>query len=166
MCAVPGSEPEELATYFNTRNSDLIIDGLGTLLATQTRRLNEGLLAETVRNEITGDAITELNPEVTKIINSVFDRGVQLAKLVDPSLRDPKLAINVNRGGQANIIQNASPQALTAAIVSALEARGVKREEITTEMLKNVLANMAENGGDRHRAIEGTVTASRDEQIS
>jgi hypothetical protein len=78
VCIVPDSESQELAQFFKTRDSETIIEGLGTLLAVQSRRLQVGLLDE--------NAEGELNPEVTKIVNTLFDRGVKLAKLVNPDL--------------------------------------------------------------------------------
>ena len=44
ICAVPDSEPQQLAEFFKTRDFDVIINGLGTLLAAQTRRAERGLL--------------------------------------------------------------------------------------------------------------------------
>ena len=43
---MPGSEPAELAKHFKTRDSDQIIDGLGTLLALQANRLDRGVADE------------------------------------------------------------------------------------------------------------------------
>jgi hypothetical protein len=148
VCSVPGSEPVHLSQYFGSRDSEQIIEGLGVLMKTQTRRLEQGIQDE----ELEG----ELQPEVTKIINGLFDRGVTLAKLIDPGLRDPKLAINVGAGGIATVM-NGSPQQLIAGIVAALEAKGIKRDQITPTMIENVMESLKLNGGDRHKAIEGAV---------
>lgn len=138
VCIVPDAEPQELASYFKTRDADSIIDGLGTLLAAQTRRLERGMSSED-----TDDA--KLDPEVTKILNSLFDRAVQLAKLVNPNLASPKVQIN------QQTINTGSPQQLMAAIMAELEARGIPRDQITPEMIESVLS------GNNRAAIEAQV---------
>lgn len=148
VCSVPGSEPAELAKHFKTRDSDMIIDGLGTLLALQTRRMEKGLSEE----ELYG----ELDPEVTKIANQLFSNGVKLAKLVNPQLNGgPRVQVNVN-GGATAAIQASTPNQVMGAIVRELEARGVPRDKITPEMVANLVSEM---GGAKEapRAIEGTV---------
>jgi hypothetical protein len=148
VCSVPGSEPAELARYFKTRDSDTIIDGLGTLMAAQTRRMEKGMSDE----ELYG----ELDPEVTKIMNQLFTNGVKLAKLVNPALNGgPKVQVNVGSGGAA-AVGASTPNQIIGAIVRELEARGVKRENITPEMVQGLLTEMA-GGGNSARAIEGQV---------
>lgn len=131
VCIVPDAEPTELARFFKTRDSGQIIEGLGTLLATQTRRLERALEKETE-----GDK-NNLNPETTKIINTLFDRGAKLAKLVDPVLAGagaPKTNImNLTQ------IQAATPQALMSQIVQAFEAQGIPAASVTPEMIQQVL---------------------------
>jgi hypothetical protein len=156
VCAVPGSEPVGLSQYFKTRNSGMILEGLGTLMAVQTRRLEQGLEEE----EFEG-----LKPEVTKIIKDLFNNGVTLAKLVDPGLRDPKLAINVGPGGTAAVI-NGTPAQAVSAVIRALEMKGIQRHEITSSMVENLLESMKNNPGDVPRIIEGTVVADRDERTA
>jgi hypothetical protein len=155
VCTVPDSEPLPLARYFKTRDSNLIIEGLGTLLAVQTRRLDEGL-----RAEMSGG----IDPDVTKLINNLFDRGVALAKLVDPGLRNPKLAVNIS--GNSALVVGASPAQMVAAVCTALEARGIARRDITPAMVENLLESLRLHDGDVHQAIEGTVVASRDERTA
>jgi hypothetical protein len=155
VCSVPGAEPKELAEYFQTRDSETIIDGLATLLGAQARRLEQGVTEET----IDGD----LKPEVTKILNTLFDRGVALAKLVNPALRDPKLAINMGPNSQA-LILNGSTSQMTAALVRSLEQQGIPRDQITPDMISNALSALAAQKGNIPRAIEGTVIEHRDEK--
>lgn len=131
VCIVPGSEAVELAKFFKTRDSDSIIDGLGTLLASQTHRLEKLLETEEVEGK--------MHPETTKIINTLFDRGVKLAKLVDPSLAAagaPK--VTVNMGDNSTQINQANPQALMAAIVEEFVKKGIPRGDITPEMVMRV----------------------------
>lgn len=145
VCSVPGAESARLSQLFKTRDGDTIIDALGTLLASQASRLERGMYNE----EIDG----ELDPEVTKIANLLATQGAQLAKLVDPSLRSPKVAINVGAGGAA-AVSMATPQQMIAAAVRELEARGIPRDKITPELIHGLLAGMA-NEDKTRSAIEG-----------
>lgn len=144
-CSMPGSETNPLVKLFKTRDSDRIIDGLGTILGAQAQRLERGMEAE--------DDMDTLDPEVTKIMNQLFTNGVKLAKLVDPSLTKPMVQINT---GKAQQVANASPNQLAAQVVRALEDEGIKRENITPEMFERMLQRMT--GVDpAPQAIEGSV---------
>lgn len=146
VCAVPDSEPADLARFFKSRDSDVIIEGLGTLLAAQTRRLERAMEDEEVDEHI--------DPHVTKIIESIFDRGVKLAKLVDPALAaagGPKVSLRFTQNNAS--IQAATPQALMAGVVAELEARGVHRSKITPEMIRTLL-------GDREALEQNVIEAS------
>ena len=154
VCSVPGAEPTQLARFFNSRNADLIIDGLGTLLAANTHRLERGLKYE----EIDGD----LSPEVSRMMGQVFDQGVKLAKLIDPNLAGgAKVQVNVN--GAASV-STTNPRQLIASAVRELESRGISREDITPEMIQGLLTGMNDEGA-KNRAIEGTVIQSHVEEI-
>jgi hypothetical protein len=127
VCIVPESEPVELARFFKSRDSDTIIEGLGTLLAAQTHRLEKILVKE--------EEDDKLDRETTKIINSLFDRGVKLAKLVDPALAAAgatKINTNVTQ------INAATPQALVAGVVQELVRQGIPRESITPAMVMKI----------------------------
>lgn len=158
VCSVPGAEPKELAKFFKTRDSDQIIEGLSTLVAANTRRLERGINEES--------AFGDINPEVTKLINQIFDQGTKLAKLVDPSLRGgTKVQVNVGPGGQAAVIGQTNPRQMIATVVRELENRGIPREQITPEMIEGLLSGMA-NPESAQRAIEGTVLSHRDKRAS
>lgn len=148
VCSVPGAEPTDLANYFKTRDSSLIIDGLGTLLAAQTRRLQQGMQDE--------EEFGDLNPEVTKMMNQLFTNGVKLAQLVDPNLRGgTKVQVNVGQGGAAQVNMT-TPQQLMGAAVRELEARGIRREDITPAMIEGMLTGMA-NPQSARQAIDNKV---------
>jgi hypothetical protein len=110
----------------------------------------------------------ELDPEVTKIAALLFKGGRDLARLVDPALRvGPTTAIQINNGvgpgGGGGAAAIASPQQVIAGIVTELEARGVRREDITPEMIQGLLTEMA--GQPATKAIEAQVVSSgADEQ--
>jgi hypothetical protein len=139
VCIVPDSEPVELARFFQTRDSDQIISGLGTLLATQTRRIEKALKVEAENDS--------LHPETTKMINTLFDRGVKLAKLVDPSLAAAGAPKTVN----LTQINASTPNELMAQIVESFVQQGIPRGQITPDMIQRVLSNPEELQG---RAID------------
>ncbi len=131
VCNLTQSDTAGLAHFFKTRDADRIIDGLGELLAVQSRRAESALEIEQE-----GD---KLDPELTRILTSMFDAGVKLAKLANPALAAasaPKIAIQVNNGHR---IEAASPSALMAGLVKELEAKGIERHEITPEMVVGLL---------------------------
>jgi hypothetical protein len=138
VCSVPGAEPAKLAEMFNTRNADLIIKGLGTVLATQANRAETAMADET----LSGD----LSPEVTKILNSLFNNGVKLAKLVNPDLngKGVQVGIQLNGVATASIAAASSASQLTSSIVAKLEERGIPREDITPGMIAAVLADITD----------------------
>ena len=150
VCSLPDAEPKQLATYFNTRDADIIIDGLGTLVTAGARRMEEGMRVESIMGD--------LDPEVTKIMNQIFSQGVQLAKLIDPKLRGGvKVSVGGTHIGSAAIqINNSTPNALIAGIIRELEGQGIPRENITEDLIQGVLQGLSE-GANKQDAIEGTV---------
>lgn len=153
VCSVPGAEPKKLAEYFGSRDSSKIVEGLGLLMSTNANRLQQGMNTEAM--------VGDVDPEVTKLVNQLFTQGVQLAKLLDPSLRGgAKVQVNVGGNGQA-AIATGSPQQMMSIIVRSLEENGIPRDQITSDMVKGVLTRMAD-GTDQQRAIEGEVIAIKD----
>lgn len=146
VCTVKGSDTVALADSFGTRNSDAIIGGLVKLLQRNAERLEDAQARE--------DNSDELDPEVTKLYKTVFDQGVKLAKLIDPSLSGAKVHVNINNGQQANLtVATADPRKLVASIVAELEAAGVPREKITSEMIKGALTAMAKGDDQKQKSI-------------
>lgn len=140
VCAVKGSETVGLADAFGSRNVDVLIGGLSQLLKRNAERLEDAMAEEE-------QAADGLDPEVTKLTKTVFDQGTKLAKLIDPALAGgPKVQVNVGvgSGGSAQVaIAQSDPKQLMATIVAELEASGISREEITSDMVKGVLRSMA-----------------------
>lgn len=154
VCVVGNSEAKGLAKYFNTRNSETILEGLGKVMAIQADRLDTELLKE----EVTG----EPSKEASKMLKDIFDQGTKLAKLVDPSLRSaPKVTVNVGDTNQVNG-SVPSPKQVIAAAIRELELRGVPRSDITPDMIKGLVAGMVDPDNTR-RAIEGTVVKDEDD---
>lgn len=123
----------ELSVYFKTRDVGTVLEGLGEMMAVGADRLQRGLEVE--------QELAEIDPEVTKIYDSLFDKGVKLAKLLDPSLARPNVGVVVNnQGGQTGILNTGpTPKVLVANIVRELEAQGIPREHITPEIVSRVL---------------------------
>lgn len=144
VCSVPDSEPSPLTRLFKTRDADTIIEGLGAVMATQAQRLNEGRASES--------DFGELDPEVTKIVNSLMTHGIKLAKLLNPALAAAGAPKQFNQFNVGGAIQGQTPQALMAGIIAELEAQGFKREDITPELIGRVLENA--NGNAKAKAIE------------
>lgn len=132
VCTLPSAEPKRLADYFKTRDSDQIIEGLSILTAANARRLERGMEAERV--------IGDTDKEVTKVMGQLFKQGVDLAKLIDPNLRGgAKVQVNVGSGGQAAIVGQVNPKQLVAGVIRELESQGYSRDQITPEMITNLI---------------------------
>lgn len=145
VCSVPGSEPQELALFFRTRDSDRIIEGLGILAAANARRLERGMRAE--------EQLGDIDKNVTAVMGQVFDQGQKLAKLIDPNLRGgTKVQVNV---GQAGIVATTNPRQMVAAAFRELENQGVPREQITPKMIQGLLEGMQSPENAQH-AIEAS----------
>lgn len=156
VCSVPDAEPASLANFFKTRDSEMILDGLAVLVQANTRRLERGMQEE--------EAFGDINPEVTKLLNGVFNQAAQLAKLSNPNLHGGKVNVNVvtGAGGQSAVAVTASnSNELIGGVVRSLEARGWKREDITPELVESVLMSAANPGGIA-RAIEGHIVNKGD----
>jgi hypothetical protein len=135
VCSLPGSDSVELSRFFTSRDSAVIISGLTRLLEFQAERLEDGRETE----KLTGD----LDPEVTRIADSLFERALKLAKLLDPQL-DPKrplVSMSVNSAGPTQINNGQfNMQEAVAAAFTALEAKGVPRNAITSDMVESFMA--------------------------
>jgi hypothetical protein len=148
VCSVPGAEPTPLAKFFKSRDSDTIIDGLGTLMAAQTRRLERGMADEDDFG---------LDPEVTKMMSQLFEQGVKLAKLVNPDLRGgAKVNVNVNGTNGGVQVAMGDPRQMVKGVIRELEMQGIPRDKITPAMIQGVMEGMVDQGRQR-QAIEGTV---------
>jgi hypothetical protein len=154
ICTLRESEMTDLAEQFNTRDANKIIGGLGRILEMQVERAEGGMAAELIDPEV------NLDPEVTKLMNSIFDRGAKLAKMLDPKLNGgPKFAVNVMNQPSMQI-ESGNARTLMAGVVAELEASGVSRDQITTEMVMQAMT--ASTDGYQPLAIETTVAKEDD----
>lgn len=154
ICGLVESPMADLEKYFDSRNANRIIDGLGQIVRLQARRA-EALLEQESQG-------ADVNPEVDKALNAVFANGVKLAKLVDPNLAGPgtKIQINNGVGGTASVVAQANPKELMANIVEALELQGIPRDKITAEMVAGVIKSMSVN--TTQQAIEAAAVKFSD----
>lgn len=165
VCAVPNTEGDSLRKKFGTRNSSAIIQGLQELT-----QINVGRIQKALQSEEEGQNDKEnprgLDPELTKLIDKTVTHGEKIAKLVDPRLRPgPAALVQVNnQSSTQGQISHASPQQLTATVVRELEAQGMKREDITPEIINdhiNVLSRMSPSGDlnddEEYDYIEGEI---------
>lgn len=155
VCIVPDSEPVELAANFKTRNAALIVETLGNILSADAQRAQRALRQELdVIDHIESDPEAKptivLSPELSKLMKTLFDRGVVLAKLLDPQLASQMgSGVNVN----LNIGAGGAPptsQAIHRYVAAQLEARGISLEDATPDLIQSILAESV----PRSRAIE------------
>lgn len=133
VCSIPGSEPAKLANFFNSRNPDAIIDGLGVILAASADRLERGITEE----QEYGGKDGALDPEVTKLTTAIFANGEKLAKLIDPKrFATAKVAVQVNNAGA---VGSGSTQSLVAKAYAELAGRGFTPEQITPDLIARML---------------------------
>lgn len=140
VCSVPGSEMEEVANMFGSRDADKIIDAMGALLKLNTERIQEARSNES--------STGELDPELTKIITSTLNNAEKLAKLRNPELngKSPTVTVNTNiNSAQTGLRDNSITPAVAMHIVSQLEAQGFKREEITEDLIQDYLTRITVN---------------------
>lgn len=146
ICTLPESDMGDLAEFFKTRDAQKVIEGLGILLGKQADRV-ETIMAEEAASD--GESAA-LRADVTKMVHGLFDRGVKLAQLNDPRLKGgPQVQVSLTQNAVGQITQG-SPQQLAAGLVAELESRGVRREDITPELIEATLAG----GGDITDAVE------------
>jgi hypothetical protein len=157
ICGLRESKVGDLEKYFQTRSAGKIIDGLASLTQLQARRLENSMEKEVEDGEV--------DPDVTRQINSLFANGTKLAMLVDPSLKGgPSVQVNVGvNGGNAQVVASTNPKEIMAGIVYALEQQGIDREKITPAMVEGVLSGMG-NGQAQQAAIEGTAVKHEEEE--
>jgi hypothetical protein len=139
VCAIPGTDVSQLIGIFKSRDASRIVDGLGVLMAANVERLEVGLEQETSDGE--------LDPQVSRIIEATFDHGVKLAKLLNPMLG---VKISANLAGSVANVTGGSMAGLASGVVAELEAAGIPREQITSEMVTALLERTAA----RQAAIE------------
>lgn len=129
VCGLGSSDSRRLADMAMSRNADDVVEMLASIVSKQADRVEKRLEDEKFSE-------SGHDKEVDKMLNSVFKNGVQLAKLRDPSLGRPLVQINANVQ-QAKAVESSDPRALAMGVIQEIEATGVKREDITEEMIQD-----------------------------
>lgn len=136
VCGLPSSESKRLSELALSRNADDVVEMLASIVSKQ---------AERVETKIDDEKFLESghDKDIDKMLNSLFKNGTQLAKLRDPSLgRAPLVQINAG-APQARQVAQADPRALAATVIEEIEASGVRREDITEQMIEDHLRGYA-----------------------
>ena len=140
VCTVPDSDGSKLIKHFGSKDPETVIDGLLKVAEIQADRLERGLKSE--------ESSGELDPEVTKIADGLFKKGIDIAKLRAP--KAPLVAIQNNVAQPAQIQPVQDKHQIVAGAVKALEAAGIAREDQTEEQLEYYIEH-----GRAPLAIEG-----------
>lgn len=146
VCNMPGTESKKLSDMALSRDAGVITDMLASIVAKQADRAEKALTDEQFTAATDG-----LDPQVDKMLNSLFKNGVQLAKLRDPSLGKPLVTINnntLNAGGAAAAVGGSDPRSLVASVVAQIEAKGIDRSEITPEMVEQAMKENVQEPDD------------------
>lgn len=138
VCALPGTESSRLAKLAQSRNAEDVVEMLASVVGKQAERVEKRMDEEKF---VDGG----FDKEVDKMLNNLFKNGTQLAKLRDPSLGRPLVQINAQVAQkEANKqVAQSDPRVLAASIISDIEATGVKREDITEQMIEDHLKSLA-----------------------
>lgn len=142
VCTIPGTNTAKLAAMFKSRDADQIIDALGSLMAVNVDRLEQGLDQEVAEDD--------LDPQITRIIRDLFNQGVDLAKLVNP-LVGMKVGVSITASSSKVISGN--EKALAAGLIAELESMGYTKDQMTPELINTVL-----DGYNKRQAIAVTST--------
>lgn len=93
---MPGTEGNELAQKFATGTATDVIDGIAELVGFQAALVQKGI----EQNERRIDQGKDVDPGVSKMINDTIKNATTLAKLRNPNLTRPLIAIQNNNGAQ------------------------------------------------------------------
>lgn len=167
VCAVPESDMSQVAELFGTRDSTSIQKALTKLVQANTERIDRGMRAEATpisRTDKNGNPLEseerEVDPALSKLITDTFKMGDRLLQIVDPAMRPGKPSVNVSVGGGASRVEitqgGGDDQQMVAHVITMLEARGFTRDQITPDMVKMALQELA---GVEPKAIEGQVVS-------
>jgi hypothetical protein len=140
ICIVDGTEGQKLSNQFRSRKASDIIDGCSALLSANTERLERALLTEQELANQTGQY--RLSPQVTTLANGVFDRAIQMARLLDPAIAAQMASGRVNVGivnANAGAVASATPQEIMAGVAAKLEQFGIPLADATIEQVEAVM---------------------------
>jgi len=155
VCIMPGTDGKRFADHFATRDAKDVIDGVAAALQMQASRLEKMVEEEyKAAEEAENNGERPLrDPEINKILNDVQRNATSYAKLLNPMLTRPQVAVQVNTNSGA--VQTMRREEITprmrATAARELEAAGVNRDKLTPEM---ILEHIAHKEG---KVIEGEI---------
>ena len=89
VCTLPNTTGSDLADKFGSANVDDIIEGLTSVVKITARRAEDALEGEDI-------AENGIDPEVSKVLDGLFNKGEKLAKLRDPKRFKAPAIVNNN----------------------------------------------------------------------
>jgi hypothetical protein len=140
VCIVDGTEGAKLSEQFRSRKSSDIIDGISSLLGASAERYENALATEQDMAAQTG--IYKLSPAVTALANGLFDRAIQMARLLDPQIAGQMANGRVNVGivnANAGAVAAATPQEIMAGVAAQLQAHGIALENASIGDIEAIL---------------------------
>lgn len=146
VCGLPGSDEQRISSFFGTRDSEKVIDGIGAILKFNVKRFENLAAIEDEENERKKNEgkTGYYDPEVSKLGSQIMKDAERYAKLIDPALTRPQVAVQVNTGEAARQAVE-SHRTFTnkelAVAARELEAKGTPRDEITPELVEKFLVN-------------------------
>ena len=134
VCTLPESDTGRFARLFGSRDSKDILTGLRMMTQANASRLETAIQAEKEDGEI--------SKLTTQLMGQLFNQGVQLAKLLDPTLRaSPKIQIGINNSaGNSEVTVASDPRQFIASALTELKGAGVPVKRITNDMLVEYMA--------------------------
>jgi hypothetical protein len=162
VCIVPESDMTAVAELFGTRDSTNIQKALTRLVQANTERIERGMRAESTpisRKDGEESIEREVDPALSKLITDTFKMGDRLLQIVDPAMRPGKSGVTVAVNGTGQRVEitqgNRDDQQMVSHVITMLEARGFTRDQITEDMVRMALQEMA--GVSQPQAITGEV---------
>lgn len=157
VCAVPESDMQKVAKMFGTRNSLDIQKALAALVQANTERIERGMKAEATpipsKDGESDPVDKEVDPNLSKLIADTFKMGDRLLQIADPAFRPGRGSVNVSVTGAAQRVEigtgRVDDQEMVSTVIGMLEARGIRREDITEEMVNLAMAEIAKNNSIR-----------------
>jgi hypothetical protein len=141
ICIVDGTEASKLSEKFRSRKATDIVEALSALLGANAERLEKAMVSEQEIADQTGQF--RLSPQVTTLANATFDRGIQMARLLDPNvaaqMAGSRTNIAIQANGAAAIVAAATPQEIMAGVAAKLTEFGIPLAEATQDQVEAIL---------------------------
>jgi hypothetical protein len=123
-----------VSDHFKSRNSQRMIEALCLLAQDQLVRYAMGRSTEIEKGV--------LDSQVTRLSESLFKIGSNLAKLVDPNLR-PNMNVQINGASGIQMVNGVTPASTTqlevSRVMTAMESAGIPIAHMSPEMVQKCL---------------------------